>query len=115
MEYASITVIAADMDYSLLLRLSDSIGQLKQRVIQEIPSVAETLAADSNVSVQLGYDGRVPGNESRSCMQEGLRHHSHVFHLFENGLFDNCWIHASFQTMHATALLCIIILSSDVS
>lgn len=82
MEYASITVIAADTDYSLLPRLSDFIGQLKQRVIQEKSSVPETLAAGSNVSVQLGYDGKVPGNESRSCMQEGLRHHSHVFHPF---------------------------------
>lgn len=79
------TVIAANTDHSLLLRLSDSIGQLKQRVIQEMPSVTETLAADSNISVQLGYDGKVPGNESRSCMQEGLKHHSHMFRLFENG------------------------------
>ena len=89
-EYASITVTASNTTHSLLLPLSDSIGQLKQRIFQEIPLVTETLAADSTRSVQLKYDGKVLDNDSRSCMQEGLRHNSHVFCLFENGSFNSC-------------------------
>lgn len=83
-EYACITVTASITTHRLLLPLSDSIGQLKQRISQEIPSVTEILIADSTRSVQLKYDGRVLDNNSRSCMQEGLRHNGHVFCLFEN-------------------------------
>lgn len=83
-EYASIIVTASKTNHSLLLRLSDSIGRLKQRVIQEIPSVMDTLAADSTRSVQLMFHGKVLDNESLSCMQEGLKHNSHVFCLLED-------------------------------
>lgn len=54
-EYASIIVTASNMTHSLLLRLSDSITQLKHRIVQEIPSVAEKLTADTTQSMHLKY------------------------------------------------------------
>lgn len=79
-----ITVTIFDADHNLLLRLSDSIGQLKQRIVGEIPPVTETLAADPAQALMLKYDDRILQNENHSCKQEGLKQGSRVLCLLEN-------------------------------
>ena len=83
-EYAVITVTIFDTDHKLLLRLSDSIGQLKQMIIEALPPVKENLAADPTQALMLKSNDRILQNESHSCKQEELRQGSRVLCLFEN-------------------------------
>ena len=85
-EYAVITVTILDADHNLLLRLSDSIGQLKQMIIEKVPPVKDTLAADPAQALMLKSNDKVLQNESHSCKQEELRQGSRVVCLLEKRL-----------------------------
>ena len=83
-QYALITmtVLTTDQnkvtDQRFVIRLYDSVGYLKDRIIKEIPVVKETLAANPAWKVNLVYGEEILRDESRSCREEGIENGSRL-------------------------------------
>ena len=82
--YALITVTGFTMnqntfkDQRFVIRLRDSVGHLKDRIIEKIPVVKETLAANPTWSVSLVCGDKVLRDENRSCSEAGVEHGSRL-------------------------------------
>ncbi|KAM0801423.1 ankyrin repeat-containing domain protein [Usnea florida] len=83
-KYALVTTTASTMDQNtytdqrFVIRLQDSVGHLKDQMIDELPEVRQTLAANPTWSAMLVYGDEVLVDESRSCREARIENGSRL-------------------------------------
>ena len=80
-EYALIKMTGSTMDQNtqrLVIGYQESVGHLKDRMIERLPEVQQTLAANPSSSAMLVYGDELLVDESRSCREVGIENGSHL-------------------------------------